>query len=365
MNKICELRAILGKTFNWNKCRLDCFIQMLLALFVTRTVNLSELAVAMVSRAEIASRYKRLQRFFSQWRLDYDVIAKFIFNLFFQNKKVYLTIDRTNWYWGKKKRNVLTLAVAYEGVAIPILWCLLNKAGNATAIEHRAIIVRFIRLFGRECIVGVLGDREFASGKLFKFFNEQRIPFYIRIKDGSNVRIGTKKHVNAKNLFSHLNLREKTEFNMVTWLYGQKIFLAASRSERGELMVVATNQHPKNAIAIYLRRWEIETLFSCLKEKGFRFESTRLIHRDRIKKVMALLAIGFAWAHKVGEWRATIKPIRFAKHRDSLRPQNSFMRYGLDYVREMVINPFRKITEFKTIADLLQPDFSLLPEEIT
>ncbi|OGT46190.1 MAG: hypothetical protein A3E82_04215 [Gammaproteobacteria bacterium RIFCSPHIGHO2_12_FULL_38_11] len=69
-----------------------------MALFTVRTINLSELAVAMIARTEISSRYKRLQRFFRHFRIDYNVIAKFIFNLFFSGKKVYLTIDRTNWF---------------------------------------------------------------------------------------------------------------------------------------------------------------------------------------------------------------------------------------------------------------------------
>lgn len=358
MDKINELQGILGKFLFWNKARLDCFTQMLLALFTVRTVNLSEIAVAMVSTAEIASRYKRLQRFFRHFRLDYNVIAKFIFNLFFSGKKIYLTIDRTNWFWGKAKINILTLAVAYEGVAIPIIWCLLNKAGNATAIEHRAMLVRFIRLFGKSCLLGVLADREFASATLFGFCNKIEIPFYIRIKEDAQVKVKSKKWLKVKDLFSDLNLKEKTEFQMTVWIYGQKVYLAGSRSERGELMIVATNQSPKNAIAIYLRRWEIECLFSCLKGRGFCFEETHLVDRARIKKMMALLAIGFCWAHKIGEWRASIKPIRLCKHRDSIRPQNSYMRYGLDYIREIIINPFKKISEFRRVLALFSPELN-------
>lgn len=261
MDKTSELQGMLGKILVWNKARLDCFSQALIALFITRTVNLSEWAVAMASRTEIASRYKRLQRFFRSFRIDYNAIAHFIFHLFFSGKKIYITIDRTNWFWGKAKINMLTLAVAYEGIAIPLLWCLLNKAGNATAKEHRAILVRFIRLFGKECIVGVLADREFAHGTLFGFCNKNTIPFYIRIKEGTQVKIKTKKWLKAQKLFSHLKLREKTQCCMTVWIYGQKVYLAGSRSETGELMIVATNQKPKNAIAIYLRRWEIECLF--------------------------------------------------------------------------------------------------------
>ncbi|PIZ03699.1 MAG: hypothetical protein COY58_07645 [Gammaproteobacteria bacterium CG_4_10_14_0_8_um_filter_38_16] len=79
MDKTSKLRGMLGNIFIWNKCRVDCFTQMLLALFIVRTINFSEIAVAMILRADVASRYKRLQRYF---RIDYNVIAKFIFNLF-------------------------------------------------------------------------------------------------------------------------------------------------------------------------------------------------------------------------------------------------------------------------------------------
>ena len=349
MKEISELKGILGQYLLWNKARLDCFTRMLLSLFVTRTVNLSEIAVGMASIADVSSRYKRLQRFFRHFSINYDVIAKLIFNLFFSGKKVYLTIDRTNWFWGKAKINILTLAVAYEGVAIPLFWCLLNKAGNATAQEHQSMIDKFIKIFGHHNIIGVLGDREFATGHLFNFLNKRKIPFYIRIKEGSSACIKTKKFSSAKRLFAHLGPGEKSEFQMMVWLYGQKVFLAGSRSERGELMIIATNQNPINAISIYLRRWEIETLFSCLKGRGFRFEQTHLTNQDRIKKMMAVLAIAFCWAHKTGEWRASIKPIRLCRHCDSRRPQNSYFRAGLDVIRETIVNPFKKIGEFRLL----------------
>ncbi len=75
MNKVSELKAMIGQTFAWNKARLDCFVKMLLALFAVKTVNLSEIAVAFASEAEISSRYKRLQRFFAQFKFDYSQVA--------------------------------------------------------------------------------------------------------------------------------------------------------------------------------------------------------------------------------------------------------------------------------------------------
>ncbi len=348
MDKISELASILSDSLNWNKARLDCFVRMLLALFAVRTVNLSEIAVGFASKAQVTSRYKRLQRFFRLFQIDYSLIAKLVFGLFFiADKKIYLTIDRTNWFWGKAKINVLTLGIAYEGAAIPILWTTLNKAGNATAAEHQAIIERFISLFGKGSIAGILADREFASGALFCWLNQEHVPFYIRIKEGSLLWVKNEKFHTANKLFNHLNAKEQGIFGMNVTLFGAKVYLAGSRSEKGELMIVATNQSPKNAIACYLRRWEIETLFSCLKGRGFRFEDTHLTQLDRVEKLMALLTIGFCWAHKTGEWRATIKPVVFKKHRDSQRPQSSYFRYGFDFIRELILSPFKKLSIFK------------------
>jgi hypothetical protein len=324
-------------------------------LFAVRTVNLSEIALGFGSKAQVNSRYKRLHRFFKGFKIDYVNIARWIFKLFPPAHKIYLTLDRTNWFWGKAKINILTLGIAHEGAAIPLLWNLLDKAGNATAAEHQAIIQRFVDLFGKECIAGVLADREFGSGELFGWCNSQQIPFYIRIKEGSMVWIKNKKFCAAEKIFSHLNPGEQGIYGMTIEMYGKKIYLAGSRSERGELMIVATNGCPKNAIAIYLRRWEIETLFSCLKGRGFRFEDTHLTKLDRIEKLMALLAVGFCWAHKTGEWQAMRRPIVFKKHRDSLRPQNSFFRYGFDFIREILLSAYNKAVEFRQCLQTIAP----------
>lgn len=359
MDKVSELKDMLGVFFKGNKAKVTCFTQMLLALFSVRTVNLREIAVAFNSDALIDSRYKRIKRFFARCVMDTDSIARWVFHLFFSLQgKVYLTLDRTNWFLGKSKINVLTLAIAYEGAAIPVLWEFLDKAGNASAAEHQAILERFIRIFGKDCIECVLADREFASGDLFHFFNQEKIPFAIRIKEDSIVRIGKKSLFRAEKIFCDLNPKTKKTFEMRVEIYGQTVCLAGSRSERGELMIVATNRSAENAIAVYLRRWEIEVLFSCLKTKGFRFEDTHLTHLDRISKLMGLLVIGFAWSHKIGEWRAATRPIPFCKHRDGLRPQHSFFRYGFDLIRDIVLHISTKAEEFERCLAQLTPQKS-------
>jgi hypothetical protein len=47
-------------------------------------------------------------------------------------------------------------------------------------------------------------------------------------------------------------------------------------------------------IAEYAVRWEIETLFGCLKSRGFRMEQTHLTDAERLRKLVALFALVFS-----------------------------------------------------------------------
>ena len=348
MEQISELMAILSGILNWNKARLDCLCKILLALIKVRTVNLREVAVALSGSAQIDSRYKRLNRFFGHFKIDILVITRWLFKLFYpDNKPVYLIIDRTNWYWGKEKINIFLLSAAYEGIAIPLFWVLLDKAGSSSAEEQIDLISRFLQAFPSIKIEGLLADREFGNGDFFRWLIQKKISFYIRIKEDSIVRIKKKRLYAAKKLFSGVHARSHKAFHLQVEIFGQKVYLAGSRSEKGELMIVATNAKVKQAIAIYLRRWEIECLFASLKGRGFRFEETHLTRPERIEKLIAILAIAFCLAHKVGEWRSNQRAIRMNRHRDSRRPQYSFFRYGFDFIRDILFQPVFKADLFR------------------
>ena len=357
MYPLAELKRILGQTFTFHKSRIDCLAKFLLGLFSVRTVNLSEIAVAFQSKAQKESRYKRLHRFLKQVTFDSQTLARFIFNVFpFKHQKVYLTLDRTNWYWGKQKLNVLVLGVAYEGVAIPLFWQWLPKGGNASGQEHSQMLERFLKCFDSSKIAGVLADREFANQDFLKYLTDRHIPFYIRIKEGALVKhFEYSKLFKAKQLFKDLT-RQSQQYHIQSLIvHGQKCYLASGRSHTGEWLIVATNQPPENAVSIYLRRWEIENLFSALKSKGFRFEDTHVTKLERLDTLTSILAIGFAWMHRIGEWLATRKPIRWKIYRNQKRhPQSTFFRYGLDFFRELLLQFKSPKTLFKKCLNLLK-----------
>ncbi|MFB2579571.1 IS4 family transposase, partial [Acinetobacter sp. c2-A9] len=103
----------------------------------------------------------------------------FIYRLFGLSK-VTLSIDRTNWKWGKSNINIFMLGVVYRGIAIPLYWGMLDKRGNTNHLERAELIERFIKQFGKDNIDMILADREFVGERWFNWLTDHHIPFTIR-----------------------------------------------------------------------------------------------------------------------------------------------------------------------------------------
>ncbi len=117
------------------------------------------------------------------------------------------------------------------------------------------------------------------------------------------------------------------------------------RLGNGEYLIII-HSDPNTAAAVmgdYAKRWEIETLFKCLKSGGFNFEDTHLVAPERLEKLVAFLAIAFSWAYIMGEWCHTQKPIGIKSHQ---RPAKSIFRYGLDWLRDILLNIIEKVEAY-------------------
>ena len=169
---------------------------------------------------------------------------------------------------------------------------------------------------------------------------ERDIPFILRIKDSFHVRLADGRQRQVRSLFRKVRvggrryIREDCRLGSRDSLLGPPLKLAATRLVSGDLLVVATNTDPKIALAHYRRRWEIETLFAATKTRGFNFEDTHLVHPDRIGKLLAVLAVAFAFAHATGEGQAKHRPIILKTHK---RRAQSIFRVGFDLLRKILL----------------------------
>jgi hypothetical protein len=343
MKQVDELQKILNRYLNWNKARLTCFCQIVLALFMVRSVNLTQIATAFQGKANTESHYKRLQRFFREFAFDMSCVFEIILNMFAIEGKVWLIIDRTNWQLGKKDINILTFAVGYKGIAIPLAWFVMNKAGNSFTNDRIKLLEKAILMMGKSKIKGLLADREFIGSEWFDYLIKNQIPFYIRIKEDTLAKGARDGYaVPLKDIFRHVKEGKKKILSYPLEILGNSFYVAASRL-KNELLIVITNKNLRKALQFYKIRWEIETLFACLKTRGFCFESTHLSHPARIEKLIFVLCIAFCWSYRVGDLANTIKPIKIKKHG---RKAKSLFRYGLDKIRETLFDLHKRFRDF-------------------
>ncbi len=339
-----EVKSKLG----WNKPRSSLLIDFIFALIKVRTVCLTEIAVALSGSAQIASKYKKLQRFFRQFEIDFDIFAKFLSRLIpiHRNSPWLLTMDRTNWQLGSAKINILLVGIAHQGITFPLIWITLNKKGNSNTKERIKIIARFIALFGIDKIQSLTADREFVGYVWFKWLLDNRIPFSIRVRNNFQVLSSKGNWVAVKELFKNLRKGQYRALKGRRMICGVHLYIIGAKLADGRFLIVVTDKKPEIALDDYRKRWQIETLFGCFKSRGFNFESTHICAPDRIMKMIALLSLTFYWCYLSGEWKNRQKTIKIKSHG---RKAVSTFRYGLDAIRSVLFNLFQNHNELRRI----------------
>ena len=334
-----------GKKINLAHIKLISLFIM--ALCKARTVCFSKLAACFDSKAKSDSCLRRIQRFFAKHTLDSDLVARLIFRLLPVKGPLQLAIDRTSWQFGKTAINIFMLAVVHDGVAYSLMFSMLPKKGSSNTKERIALLQRYIRLFGADSIDCLLADREFVGENWMKWLNENKIRYYVRIRENFWVAIPSSgKRVKVSWMFNGLKIGESTFFHKIYYVNNQACYLAGSRVKghdgKPELQVIISYNQPQDSVETYRRRWQIETMFKAMKSAGFNMEDTHLTDPERVSKLLMMVMMAFVWCYNIGELvHRKIRPIRILKHG---RKEKSIIRYGLDIVADYLQ---RGINEFK------------------
>ena len=130
MKEISVFREKLHEHLQWNGARLLFVSMFLIALMRVKTVNLVEIVMKIPE----------------PW---------------------VISIDRTDWRFGKTVFNVLTLGVVHHGIAFPLVWMMLDKKGNSNTRERCELCNRFLEIFGDRKIDFLTADREFVGEEWF------------------------------------------------------------------------------------------------------------------------------------------------------------------------------------------------------
>jgi hypothetical protein len=338
-NAFCEA---LQANIQGTRHAIKFIAQFVSALLKTRTSNLVKVANAFDSEAEADSVYRQIQRFLKN---DTQVSIDFL-KLLKLDGKLKILIDRTEWKFGSTWVNILTLSVAYKNVAIPVLWEVVNHKGNATAGEHKAIIEKFVAEFGAGRIERVYADREFGNYELLAYLLANKIDFHIRLK--TSHKSGGKSFWQIwRNAAEKVKLKGKEKIEV----FGLEMYISCVKYQKDgktEYLIVASGQRNKDAIEEYKVRWQIETMFGCLKSRGFNFEETHLTMPHKISKLLMLLGLGLSLAIKMGEFQVELRKQIKMKLKKNKRFAKSLFRIGLDALQNVLFN-YRKPKKYREL----------------
>lgn len=337
---------------NLNLARLKCLILLLSGMLRHRTVNLTILATENLSGAKNESCYRRFQNFFLQSSLSITAVGGFILSKIPKPQQGWvLSMDRTNWKYGKRHINILTVGVIVNNIAIPIAWKVLpqkTKRGNSHTRHRKAIISKALRLMRAQDIYLLAMDREFGGSEWLKWLDMKGVGYVLRVK--SNTVIGKKlarEYASTRNKKSG-HLRQK--------VWGNDVFFACKtiqcKGRRDDKLYVISNRYSgKKALELYHLRWGIELLFSHLKKRGFNLEDTHMSEARKLEKLFALVSLAFLFSFAWGcELRSTRKQTKAMKRK-------SIFRLGLEDIIRLLNNPHLPREEREAFTDWLKSPY--------
>lgn len=327
------LERTLSSNLSWNKARIKFLAAFLIALTQTRSVNLVRIAARFSGCAKPSSSYKRIQRFLRSFDMPLTELAHLLIRLMELKPPFVVVIDRTEWKFGAHWHNILTLSLASEEVAVPILWRFLKRKGCSLDSEREEIIQDFLRMFPATDIRYVCADREFASRLWVEFLTREKIPYRLRIKANHELTDKHGRAMKARKLLQTTRLGEAVICRRWRKLWSKyRVCVTGRKRADGELLILISNEPSAEMLEEYRRRWQIETLFGCLKSRGFDLEVTHLKEPERLEKLLEILALAICWSWLAGKKICRTKPITMKKHG---RHAKSVFRLGLDYLEQV------------------------------
>jgi hypothetical protein len=369
-----RLTDVLSQHLPWHRARLKFIARFVLSVLQLTTTNLRRIAVALKADVNDASNYRRIRRFLKDYDVDYPALSRLLCRLLPQDPPYVLVLDRTEWHFGQVPVNVLMIGIAHRGVAIPLAWQTLSKAGSSGAGEQIEVLAAALEAVAPSDVEALVADREFISAQWLRRLDAQGIPFVIRLRSDRRLHLGdddpedSGPGLPAKMYARGLSVGQSRVVGTRT-LCGSEVcgteplsvcvqvtvrrIGSDAQPLKDRFLVLATSGvEPERGPDLYRQRWEVETLFAALKSRGFDLEKTHLTKPDRIRRLIGLLALAMLWSHLIGEKRAK-------KHgppptKSHGRRARSLFRYGLDRLQGILLSLERQQAAFEACLQALR-----------
>jgi len=286
--------------------RVRNFVWLLVGIYESKSVHLSDVASKIPGRAKELSIVRRLSRFLAnpavRVREWYAPVARNLLQAMAQSVgEIRLIADGTKVGFNHQ---LLIIAIAYRRRALPIAWTWIRCAkGHSSAHKQLALLAYVRGLLPENVPVLLVGDSEFGAVPVIRQLEQWQWDYVLRQKANHQVKLA------GSNSWQRLG-------DLIHWP-GQSIWL-------GPALLTAKYAHPVNlllhwkvgedepwllatsllsrrdTLRAYRRRMWIEEMFGDLKGNGFDLESTHLRHFARLSRLTLAAALLCVWLVSTG-----------------------------------------------------------------
>ena len=336
IQRICELRPKQRKT------QVQNFVWLVVGIFHSHSVSLSQIAGKVMSTAKNVSTVRRLSRFLASPAVDvrswYRSTAKaWLLSQFQQVGEIRLIVDGTKIGFGHQ---LLMVSLAYRRRAVPMAWSWVRHVrGHSSAKQQISLLKYVLSLLPQTAPVFLVGDSEFGSIAVLQQLEQWHWFFVLRQKGNTglwiNAQVGWQRmeqfvqHAGQTAWYPNSYLTQ-TEIHPVSalihWQVGEK-----------EPWCLATNLPDASlALRYYRRRMWTEEMFADFKKHGFDLENTMLRNPPRLSRLTLAVAFLYVWLLSVGSRTIRAGLRHFVDRKD--RRDLSIFQIGLRFIDRRLLN---------------------------
>ena len=325
-----------------HKKRQEFTARILEGMLRQRSVQYREIAEGISLDIEVSSIERRVEDYLCKVEFDYEallvVLVCFVPG---KLKRWTLSIDRTEWDFGKLQINILCVIVQVGRIGIPLYFEMLdNKSGNSGWKDRIKLFKKLIGKIGTDRIEAIVMDREFIGHRWLKWLKSKGIGFCVRVPKNHHLTLSNLEERRAEDL---VNARRRTCRLSKVLVDGVVLNAWVEYLPNGELLYLIGTFTAQHLPRLYRRRWSIEVFFQALKKRGLNLESSCIQTHKRMRKLFALVCLAYcccwasAWAHRSKNGPRTTKKHGY--------PQYSDFHFGLIHVRNYLRNKANEFVE--------------------
>lgn len=268
----------------------------------SRCANTAEWISVMPRKADDKSKERYISRLLSNSRIKpIEVMHGFILELIEMScnngKVAILMLDQSKISDGFE---CLMVSLKTGERAMPVAWRVVETKGAIGFDVQESLLNSVVDMIPEGASVFLAADRFYGTAALVNWYKKQNWQYRIRLKGNLLFQHEGGDITSEDALKAGLHGLTEARFNNTDITTNVGIIWEKENGHKEPWFIAMECSPSKYRTLDYGMRWGIECMFSDFKSRGFSITKTNLKHRDRIERLILILAIALYWAVSTG-----------------------------------------------------------------